>query len=60
MTNLPLDDWQFWVVSVIALAALVVVLRMVVPAPLIPRPFRRRDRGRRATLTVGGKPVEKP
>lgn len=60
MPSLPYHDWQFWVVSALALGALVVVLRMVLPASLVPRRFRRGGKGRKTTLTVGGKPVDKP
>ena len=52
--SFPIHDWQFWVVSVAALAALVYVLR-----GLIFKKKRRKRKGQRATLTIGGKPPEK-
>ena len=54
---MPVGDWQFWVVSVLALAALVAVVRMVVPPSLWPRRFRRKSKGKATTLTVGGRAV---
>jgi|GEM_PF-5236145 len=50
------SDWQTWVVTVIALGAAWVVLRMLVPASWL---GGSRKKGTRARLTVGGKPVEK-
>jgi hypothetical protein len=70
MQGLPIDDWQFWVVSLLALAAAFAVLRTVLPR-------KKRDsaacRGcptaeggdgsgagskpRRVELTIGGKRV---
>lgn len=55
---MPIGDWQFWVVTVLAVLALAYLLREVLPARL--SPFRRRSKGAvRASLTVGGKPVER-
>ncbi len=28
---MPIDDWQFWIVTVLALAALVLVIRPLIP-----------------------------
>lgn len=47
--SFPVSDWQFWVVSAIALVAAFVVIRTLVP--------RRKKRAKRATLTVEGRPV---
>ncbi len=55
---LPVDDWQFWVVTALACAAAFVVARMVLPRGLMPRRWRRRGE-KRATLTVDGKTVSK-
>ncbi len=49
---LPLGDWQFWVVSLIALGAVLFLAK-----PLL-RKARGRDKEKRATLTIGGKAVE--
>lgn len=56
--SLPVNDWQFWVVTLLAAVALFYVLREVVPDSFWPRRFRRKGQ-RRATLTLDGKPVEK-
>lgn len=42
---MPLGDWQFWVVTIIALGALIVLARMLVP----------RKKGKRTNLTVSAK-----
>ena len=52
LAALPLSDWQFWAVSLIALAAVIFLAR-----PLL-RKARGRDKEKRATLTIGGKAVE--
>lgn len=55
--GLPLADWQFWVGSVLALAALAAVARMVLPRAWLPG--GRKPAGRKVTLTIGGKPADK-
>lgn len=51
----PIDNWQFWVATVIFLGAVWWVLRSL-PIPFLKR---RKRRGRqKATLTIGGKPME--
>lgn len=47
--KLPTHDWQFWVVSGLAAAALVYLCRGLLPGR------KNRRRGRRATLTISGK-----
>lgn len=47
---MPVDDWQFWVVTVAGLLAAVWLIRLVLP---------KKKRGTKASLTVGGKPVGK-
>lgn len=54
---MPIGDWQFWVVTAIALVALWAVVRMIVPPSLWPKRFRGKAKGKATTLTVGGKPV---
>ncbi len=53
LAGVPIHDWQFWAVTVIAIAAGAFLLR----------PLWRKARGsgkqRRATLTIGGKPIGK-
>ena len=56
----PVDDWQFWVVSALALVAALWLIRI---SPLWTLCLRltgrkRKAKGSRATLTVGGKPVK--
>tara|TARA_R110002072_G_scaffold42064_16_gene118349 strand:+ start:42151 stop:42315 length:165 start_codon:yes stop_codon:yes gene_type:complete len=46
---MPINDWQFWVVTLIAIGALWMLKRTLLP----------KKKGTKATLTVGGKPVEK-
>lgn len=57
---MPWGDWQFWVVSLFALVAAWVVLRMLVPPGALPGFLsRRKGTSTKTRLTVGGKPVEK-
>jgi hypothetical protein len=53
---MPWHDWQFWVVSLIAIVAAWIVLRMLIPAGLI---SGKRTKATKARLTIGGKPVDK-
>ncbi len=52
--TIPWSDWQFWVVSAMVALAALWLLRGVLPG-------RRASKGqqRGATLTVGGRPVER-
>jgi len=43
----PFDDWQFWVTTIAALAAAIMILRALLP--------RSRRKGQRTQLTIGGK-----
>lgn len=54
---MPTSDWQFWLVTLVALAAAVVVVRKLAPPNWLPRMLRR-PTGRKATLTVKGKSVD--
>ncbi len=47
---MPINDWQFWVVTIIALGALWVLKGVLVP---------KKRKGKKTTLTVGGQPVQK-
>ncbi len=53
--KLPVHDWQFWVVTALAGAALLFIVRNLVPA----RWWRRKPRGKAASLTIEGRSVEK-
>jgi hypothetical protein len=55
--KLPVNDWQFWVVTAAATGALVVVLRNLVPGRWWP--WKRRAKGKAASLTIEGKGVGK-
>lgn len=56
---MPTGDWQFWLVTALALCAAGYLLRNVLPVPLLSKRSRRRRHESRATLTVGGKRVER-
>lgn len=54
----PVRDWQFWVATLLALLAAGWLLRGVIPwRRILGRPARRR--GKRATLTLDGVPIER-
>lgn len=55
-SSFPVGDWQFWVATLLALGALVYLLRKVVPV-VLPKRKKRRSR---ATLTVEGRAVGRP
>ena len=46
---MPLNDWQFWVVTLVAIASLWGIKLALTP----------KKKGTKTTLTVGGKPVAK-
>jgi len=50
--RVPWRDWQFWVVSVAALIAGVMILRAALPARW--QPWKKQGKQTRATLTIGG------
>lgn len=53
--SFPIHDWQFWAVTGIFAAAVLWVCRGLLPGSKA----RRRKRGHRATLTLGGKAIGK-
>jgi hypothetical protein len=55
--KLPMNDWQFWMVSALATCALLFLLRHLLPAKW--SLFRRAQKGKSATLTIGGKAVDR-
>lgn len=52
----PVGDWQFWIVTAIALVAFVWLGRRLLPKRLLNSPCRGT---KPATLTISGKPVER-
>jgi len=53
--SLPLDDWQFWIVTLAVASAAAWLFRGFLPVPWLRRRLARRKQQRRVTLTVGGK-----
>lgn len=53
LASMPLDDWQFWVASLIALGALWVVINSLVPESLLP--WKRKPKQTKASLTISAK-----
>jgi type VI protein secretion system component VasK len=52
MNTFPTHDWQFWVVT-----ALVAIAVLYIVWQIVPRAMGRKGKSRKATLTIGGKPV---
>lgn len=44
---MPWSDWQFWIVTILALGALWILIRMFLP--------KKKPKGTRTTLTVSAK-----
>lgn len=57
--RLPVDDWQFWVATALFVLAAAWLLKGVVPIPVLSKRHHRKKTERRATLTIGGKPVRR-
>jgi len=57
--SFPWRDWQFWVATIIALAAAWYVLRNLIPPGLLPPMLRKKPPAKKATLTIEGKRVPK-
>jgi hypothetical protein len=55
----PVHDWQFWVVTGVALVAALWLLRAILPIPWIQKRRRAKRTQHRATLTVEGRTVAK-
>lgn len=51
----PLHDWQFWLVTGIALGAALWLLRGVLPVPALRRRMARRRDQRRVMLTISAR-----
>jgi hypothetical protein len=60
---MPWGDWQFWLVTALALLAAAYLLRNVLPIPWLSRRARAAKGQRRATLTISAKtpsPADQP
>lgn len=56
--SFPVHDWQFWVATALALAAVLWMVRSLLR--LTPWGRRKaRERGRRAELTIGGRNIRR-
>ncbi len=55
--HLPFRTLEFWLVTLAFAAALVYLLRGVLPIPFLSARARRKKGERPAKLTIGGKPV---
>ena len=52
----PIHNWQFWVVTLLALFAVLWMLRGLLPIPILGRKLRDRKKGRsRVNLTIRGR-----
>jgi hypothetical protein len=54
---LPVGDWQFWVVTLLAIIAAGWLLRGVLPIPALRARLRRNKQAKRATLTIDGRTI---
>lgn len=50
--SFPIHDWQFWVVTLIALAAAWYLVRKFIPSRMLPRILRPRKKGKSVSLTI--------
>lgn len=50
----PVGDWQFWIVTTVAIVATIWLFRKLLPKRVF---GGRRRGGKPATLTIGGRPV---
>lgn len=57
--NFPIHDWQFWVVTIIFLAALAWLLKGVLPIPYLSKRAKAKKQTKHVTITVEGKTPEK-
>jgi hypothetical protein len=55
-SSFPAHDWQFWVVTGVAILAAAWIVYRLAPRRLFGK--RRRHGAKHATLTIGGRPVE--
>lgn len=55
----PISDWQFWAVTLIALAAAAWLLKGVLPIPYLTKRAKAKKQTKRVSLTVEGKSPDK-
>lgn len=55
----PIHDWQFWVVTLIFLAAAAWLLKGVLPVPFLTKRAKAKKQTKRVTITVEGKTPDK-
>lgn len=53
--SMPVQDWQFWVVTACVALAAAWLLRGVLPIPFLSRRHQRRKHERRVNLTVSAR-----
>ncbi len=66
MSNLPINDWQFWAASAVALAALYFLVRPLIPGrkhttvcPKCPDGAKGGSASKKASLTIDGAPPKR-
>ena len=55
----PIDDWQFWAVTLVFLAAAAWLLKGVLPIPWLTRRAKAKKQTKHVSITVEGKTPEK-
>jgi hypothetical protein len=55
----PITDWQFWVVTLVAVAAAAWLFKGVVPIPWLSRRAKAKKQTKRVSITVEGKTPDK-
>ena len=58
--DIPYRDWQFWATTAVFLLAVAWLLRGVLPIPWLSKRAKARRTRKNVSLTVGGKPAQKP
>jgi hypothetical protein len=55
----PIHDWQFWIVTIVFVAALAWLLKGVIPIPWLSKRAKAKKQTKRVSITVEGKTPEK-
>jgi hypothetical protein len=58
-SSFPITDWQFWAVTLIALAAAAWLLKGIMPIPYLSKRARTKKQSKRVSLTVERKATGK-